>query len=89
MATDKERLDALEERIIQNEAGSITLLGIVREVNDKVDGLIGSTRSLQAHEMIVDARLSTVDARLSTVEAKLGAVESKIDQVLTILKQGE
>jgi hypothetical protein len=96
MATQEERLDNLEERIVQNEAGSITLLGIVKEVNDKVDGLIGSTRSIQVNAAIVDARLNAIDARMGVMAARLdqqdirmGSMESKIDQVISLLRKDE
>lgn len=67
----EERVERLEERATQQEAASLTLLGIVKETDRKVDELTGAVRSIQVHEAIVDARLNTVDARLASIKHEM------------------
>lgn len=67
MASNEERIDALEEKTTQTQAASMTMLGIVKDVDKTVT-------SIEAHQTIVDARLGAVEARLSAVDARVSAL---------------
>ena len=82
MATNEERLDVLEERIVQNEAGSITLLGIVREIDTNTKILTGAVQSIQVNGTIMDVRLATLDAKVS-------ALDAKVERIIQLLSKQE
>lgn len=62
---EQDELAQLREDLTQQQAASMTLLGIVQESDKKLDEVTGAVRSIQAHEAIVDGRLDTIDARLN------------------------
>lgn len=74
----EERIRHLEERDRQHEASSMTLLGVVKAVDGKVDELTGAMRSVQAQEAIVDARLNAMNVRLDAHEKRLSAMGTNL-----------
>lgn len=67
----EERIAKVEESLIQQQAASLTLLGIVKDIDRKVDEINGNMRSIQAHEMLVDARISAVNAQVASTDAQV------------------
>lgn len=80
MATNEERLAALEESLIQQQAASMTLLGIVQGIDSKLTEALGTVRSTQAHEAIIDARLSAIDARAQAAAAEMKLFKSDMER---------
>lgn len=78
MATEEERLAAVEESLIQQQAASLTLLGVVQESDKKLDKLTSAMQTVQVNGIIVDARLNAMDARLSTVDARVQALSQDV-----------
>lgn len=94
MATEEQRLAALEESLVQQQAASMTLLGIVKDIDKKVDELTGMVRATQIEGTIVETRLSTIDARLSATQHDMtnsfrqlavyqGQIETRLDDMAT------
>ena len=70
MATNEERLDALEEARIQQEAAGLTLLNIVKDIKVAVDDIRGIARGIEAHQITVDTRLNYLDSRLGVTDVR-------------------
>lgn len=80
MASEEQRISDLEEKATQQEAASITLVGVVQTINTKVDGLAGTARSIQAHELVVDSRLGTIDNRLNAQRVQIDNMQLDIQR---------
>lgn len=76
---EQDEIARLKEGLTQQQAASMTLLGIVEQADRKLDELTGAVRSVQAHEAIVDARLNTVDARINAMQRDIEASFRQID----------
>lgn len=84
--TTEQRLARLEhdaatqaETLTQTRAITQSMFGIVKEMSQKQDEMLGAVRSIQAHEAIADARLSAMAARLDAADAHAKLSESLIN----------
>jgi hypothetical protein len=65
---EHDELAQLREDLTQQQAASITLIGIVKSIDQKVDELAGMAKATQIESSIIEARLTTVDRRLDAVK---------------------
>lgn len=87
MATNEERIAALEEEAIQQRAGSFTLLGIVKEIDQKVDSLRLNSAIVDARLTALSGRMDTQDARMVRMESELGTIKDQLGQIISLLKR--
>lgn len=71
--TTQQKIAQLKEEQIQQRAAAYTMLGIVQDNDKKLTEVLGTVRSTQAHEAIVDARLNTIDARINAWSQDMAA----------------
>lgn len=71
---EQDELAQLREDLTQQQAASMTLLGIVQEGDKKLTEVLGEVRSLVVQQTMVDARLGATEARLSAVDARVNAL---------------
>lgn len=74
----EDEITKIKEDLLQQQAASITLVGIVQQSDKKLDELTGAVRALQVQSTIVDARLGAMDARLSAVDARVQALSQDV-----------
>jgi hypothetical protein len=77
---EHDELAQLREDLTQQQAASITLLDIVKSIDRNVTEIVGAVRSIQAHEAIVDARLSAIDARAQAAAAEMKLFKSDMER---------
>src|SRR5215469_7818509 len=75
----EERVERLEESLIQTRAAGETMLGIIRSLDKKADELTGAVRAIQVNGAIIDARLNAMDARISIFDAQMTAVRRDME----------
>lgn len=71
----EQRLAKLEEQAIQQQAGSITLLGMLKEMDTKLDGLL---KSVQVDAAITEARMTALESRTGAIELRLNGIEKRL-----------
>ena len=65
---EQDEIAKIKEDLTQQQAASMTLLGIVKDIDRKVDELAGMAKATQIESSIIETRLTTVDRRLDAVK---------------------
>jgi hypothetical protein len=65
---EQDEIAKIKEDLTQQQVASMTLLGIVKDIDHKVDELTGTTKATQIESSIIETRLTTVDRRLDAVK---------------------